>query len=267
MLWNVRTLIALGMMLALTACAVGTGGRKSVHHRDWPVVPSGAQLKSAMKSIDLASRQRRSMRTQLKIAAPFLPGGTAADGVLAAQPDSRLRLDLLDPTGGTLAALNLNDDHLEMWLPQQNRMYQTSASDDSLQRLTRLPWTLSELFSLLQGLPPRRFAEEYIDWSIDPDGMAVNADGDAIMSFGPGMLPEFYIRYRNDLQKKIVYEVTFEEYQTSSLGSYPTHITIQFYAPKTVVEIWLSDVEWNPPLAWGEWTLEPPAGTKVIELR
>lgn len=261
---NKNVLLVLICGLFFSACA--TTGKP--RHGDWAPIDSGRVLKRAMTTMDDLSRQRRSMRAQVKVAAPFLPGKTAADGVLVAQPLDLLRLDLMDPVGGTLAGVNLKIDTLELWLPNEQRVYETDSLDDSISRLTRLPWTLSELFSILQGLPPKRFNEDYSDWSIDPDGAAVNGDGDAVMAITPAMnLPQTFIRYKNDLHKKAIYEVTYDEYRPTKLGMFPHHITVQFFSPRKKVELWFENVEWNPTVAWGALALEYPEGTKFVHVR
>lgn len=250
--------------LMLVGCA--TTGKP--RHANWAPIDSGRALKRAVTAMDTLSRQRRSLRAQVKVSAPFLPGKTAADGVLVAQPIDLLRLDLMDPVGGTLAGVNLKLDTLELWLPNEQRIYETDSLDDSLTRLTRLPWTLSELFSILQGLPPKRFNESYDDWSIDPDGAAVNGDGDALMAIIPAMnLPQTFIRYKNDQHKKAIYEVTYDEYRPTKLGMFPHHITVQFFSPRKKVELWFDNVEWNPAVAWGALAFDVPEGTKVIQVR
>lgn len=253
------------VLLAVTLVGCAT---TPARHADWSMPENGRALKKAMQGIDDLSRRRRSMRAQVKIAAPFLPGKTAADGVIAAQPMDLFRLDVMDPTGGTLAGLNLKLDTLDLWLPNQMRVYQTDSSDDSIARVTKLPWTLSELFSVLQGLPPRRFNEEFTDWSIDPNGYAVNGDGDAIMALEPGLnVPQSFIRYKDEHQKKVLYEVQFEDYRATTLGLFPHHITLKFLGKHKTVELWFENVEWNPPVAWGALAPEYPEGTKIVQVR
>lgn len=251
------------ILLVLAACAT-----TRPHHADWAMPENGRVLKTAMRGMDDLSHRRRGMRAQIRIAAPFLPGKTAADGVVVAQPMDLMRLDVMDPTGGVMAGLNLKLDVLDLWFPNQMRVYETDSGDDSIARLTRLPWTLSELFSILQGLPPRRFNEELTDWSIDPDGFAVNGDGDAIMSLEPGLnLPQLFIRYKNDRHKKAVYEVRFEDYRATNLGMFPHHIAVEFSGRHKTVELWFENVEWNPPVAWGALAPDYPEGTKVVRVR
>ncbi|PIR20949.1 MAG: hypothetical protein COV45_03550 [Deltaproteobacteria bacterium CG11_big_fil_rev_8_21_14_0_20_47_16] len=250
------------LVTCLAACAT-TGS----HHVDWEPVSSERVLKVAMKTVDQYSRQRRSMRAQIKIAAPFLPGKTTSDGVVLAQPIDLMRLDLMDPVGEILVSLNLKLDALELWLPQQGRVYETDSTDESIARLTRLPWTLSEFFALLQGLPPRQFSEDYEEWFVDPDGMATSPDGDAVMSLTPGInLPQEMIRYKNDLHKKVLYQVQFDDYRATNLGMFPHHMTIEFMHPHKVVEMWFENVEWNPVVAWGALAPEYPEGTKVVNV-
>lgn len=251
------------LFLIFSACAT-----TPARHADWAPVENGRVLKKTMLSLDDLSRRRRGLRAQVKIAAPFLPGKTAADGVIVAQPMDLMRLDLMDPAGGLLAGLNLQLSALDLWLPGAQRVYETSSDDDSLARITRLPWTLSELFSILQGLPPRRFAEDYTEWSIDPDGFAVSGDGDAIMAITPGLhLPETVIRYKNERQKKAIYTVQFDDYRATNLGMFPHHITVQFLRPHKTVELWFENVEWNPVVAWGALAFDLPEGTRVVQVR
>ncbi len=249
--------------LTLSACAA-----TPVRHADWSVPENGRVLKKAAQGMDELSRRRHSMRAQVKIAAPFLPGRTAADGVIVAQPLDLIRLDVMDPAGGILAGLNLKLDALDLWMPHQMRVYEADSSDESIATITRLPWTLSELFSILQGMPPRRFNEEFTDWSIDPDGFAVNGDGDAIMALEPGLnLPQSFIRYKNDRHRKAIYEVLFEDYRATALGMFPHHITIKFLGRRKTVELWFENVEWNPTVAWGALAPEYPDGTKIVRVR
>lgn len=254
---------AIVMLWLLTSCATW-----SQRNHDWPTIESGRTLKNTMHTVDDLSRKRRGMRGQIKIAAPFLPGKTAADGVIVAQPMDFLRLEVMDPIGGVMAGLNLKLDALELWLPNQMRVYETDSSDDSIARLTKLPWTFTELFAILQGLPPRRFSEEYTDWSIDPDGIAVNGEGDAIMALSSGLnLPEVYVRFKNEKRKSVLYEVTLDDYRSTKLGMFPHHITVKFLHPRKTVELWFDNVEWNPSVAWGALAFDFPEGTKVIQVR
>jgi hypothetical protein len=251
-------------VLMLVGCA--TTGKP--RHGDWAPVDSERALKRAVATMNDLSHRRRSLRAQVKVAAPFLPGKTAADGVVVAQPVDALRLDLMDPVGGTLAGVNLQRDTLALWLPNEQRLYETDSLDDSLTRLTRLPWTLSELFSILQGLPPKRFNESYYDWFIGADGTAVNSNGDAAMAIVPAMhLPHAFIRYTNEQHKKVIYEVKYDEYRPTKLGMFPHHITVQFFSPRKKVEMWFDNVEWNPTIAWGALALDVPEGTKVVRVQ
>lgn len=257
------------VIFAMTALLLSTGcATTSKRFADWPTIDSGRVLKNSMATVDTLSRQRRSLRGQIKIAAPFLPGKTAVDAVLIAQPMDILRLDMMDPVGGMVAGLNLQLDALDLWLPGQMRVYETDSSDESIARLTRLPWTFSELFAILQGLPPKRFSEEYTDWSIDPDGIAVNGDGDAIMALSPGLnLPETFVRFKNMKRKSVVYEIAFDDYRPTKLGMFPHHITVNFVRRHKTVELWFDNVEWNPTVAWGALAFDFPEGTKIVRVR
>lgn len=256
------------LVIVMTVCVAMAGcATTKVRHKDWPMPENGRALKNAMRGVEDLSHRRRGLRAQVKIAAPFLPGKTAADGVIVAQPMDLFRLDVMDPAGGLLAGLNLKLDTLDLWMPSQSRVYETDSADDSIARVTKLPWTLSELFSILQGLPPRRFNEEFTDWSIDPNGYAVSGDGDAIMALEPGLnLPQSFIRYKNDRQKKAIYEVLFEDYRATNLGMFPHHITLKFLAKNKTVELWFENVEWNPPVAWGALAPDYPEGTKIVQV-
>lgn len=255
--------IALILCVMIAGCATAP-----VRHANWAPVENGRVLTQAMRAMEALSRQRRSMRAQLKIAAPFLPGKTAADGVIVAQPMDLMRLDLTDPAGDMVAGVDLSLNNLDLWLPNQRRVYETDSADDSLARVTHLPWTWSEFFSLLQGLPPTQFGEESTDWSVDPDGMAVNGNGDAIMALDPGLhLPQSFIRYKNEQHKKAIYEVQYDDYRPTKLGMYPHHITVHFFRSNKTVELWLDHVEWNPTVAWGALDFDLPEGTKVIHVR
>ncbi len=258
-----RNKAALILCVVVSSCAT-----TPVRHADWTPVENGRVLKQAMQSMETLSHQRRSMRAQVKVAAPFLPGKTSVDGVLVAQPMDLMRLDLMNPVGEMVAGVNLKVDALDLWLPEKQRVYETDSADDSLSRITKLPWTWSEFFSLLKGLPPARFDEEYTDWSVDPDGMAVNGNGDAIMALDPGLhLPQSFIRYKNERHKKAIYEVQFEDYRPTKMGLYPSHVTIQFFHPRKTVELWLENVEWNPAVAWGALAFDLPEGTKIVHVR
>lgn len=263
MRWKNNRQLFLFCVFCLSACAT-----TQARHADWPTPENGRILRNAAQGMDDLSRRRRSMRAQVKIAAPFLPGKTAADGVIVAQPMDLIRLDVMDPTGGLLAGLNLKLDALDLWMPNQMRVYETDSSDDSIAHITKLPWTLSELFSILKGMPPQRFNEEFTDWSIDPNGYAVNGDGDGIMALEPGLnLPQSFIRYKNERQKKAVYEVAFEDYRPTKLGMFPHHITLKFLGKNKTVELWFENVEWNPVVAWGVLAPEYPEGTKIVRVR
>jgi hypothetical protein len=260
---DVRMFICIVVSFGLAGC-----GTAPVRHADWSVPENGRVLRKAAWGMDDLSRRRRSMRALVKISAPFLPGKTAADGVIVVQPLDLIRLDVMDPAGGLLAGLHLKLDALDLWMPRQMRVFEADSSDDSIAHITKLPWTLSELFSILQGMPPRRFNEEFTDWSIDPDGYAVNGDGDAIMALEPGLnLPQSFIRYKNDRQKKAIYEVLFEDYRATNLGMFPHHITLRFLGKRKTVELWFENVEWNPVVAWGALAPEYPEGTRVVRVR
>lgn len=244
MRWK-KTKAPLVLLMLAVVCSAGKS-----RYADWPVVENGRTLKTAMHAVETLSLQRRNMHSEIKIAAPFLPSKMAMDGVLAIQPQDYLRLDIMNLVDGViLAGLDLKPETLELWLPQQNRVYVTDSNDDSISKLTHLPWTLSELFSILSGLPPKRFNEEYTDWSIDPDGVAVNGEGDAVMSLMPGLnIPETFLRYKNEKKKSAIYEVTFDDYRPSSVGMFPYHVTVQFFHPHKRVEMWFDHVEWNPKI-------------------
>lgn len=259
--WRVLWLLCCPL---LVGCAAGRGRVT----KDLRVLENQADLKRAARELDGRLLGIRTLKATGQLAGHWMGREGVYQIVCAVRWPNALRIDLLDPALGPVAALVVAEGVFQWHLPQENRVYQGEATPRAMGRVTAVAWSPAELTGLLVGLPPMEYGDRFADWWLGPEGYAVSPDEQALLSFREGTrLPERYIRFRDPERRRPEAVVQFGDYRPVKGYLLPYALRLEVLHPKTTLTLTYDAVELNTPVTAATFALTIPEGTRVYELR
>ncbi|MBI2346755.1 MAG: hypothetical protein HYV03_07760 [Deltaproteobacteria bacterium] len=256
-------LTALTLLVIASACA--SGGRAT---RGLKILESEGQLKRTARMLDARLGAIRTLRFSGTLEGEWLGQRGTYQMAGALRWPSDLRLEVIDPAVGTVALLLMSEGELTWYLPHEERAIRAEASARTVGRATGLPWSPSELISLIAGLPPMEYGERYSDWWMGPDGLAISPGENAVMSLADGnRLPEQYIRFREPERRHVEGTVTFSDYRSVKGTLLPHELRVELTRPRVALLLRYERFEPSVALGPAAFAVTLPEGTRVVQWR
>lgn len=184
-------------------------------------------------------------------------------GALLVDRPDRLRLETLSPLGAILV-LTANGDEVVAFLPRKRILYRGSSSKRNLFRFTRIPLELTELTSLLLGLPPVKVGgpwkgENHAIYRTLPTG------GSEWIDFDPAMgIPVRWDRLDSDGNTEL--SAVFSDFVATTVGSFPLKISIESVTEDKSWEIRYREPEVNVQIPVPLFVQKRPSHVREIPL-
>jgi len=182
--------------------------------------------------------------------------------LLVDRPD-RLRLETLSPLGAILV-LTANGDEVVGFLPRKRILYRGVSSKQNLYRFTQIPLELTELTSLLLGLPPVK-AEG--PWKGEDHAIhrSLPSGGSEWVVFDPALgVP---IRWdRLDSHGDTELSAVFSDFVSTTAGSFPLRIFLESGTEEKTWEIRYREPEVNVQIPVPLFVQQRPSHVREISL-
>jgi len=182
--------------------------------------------------------------------------------LLVDRPD-RLRLETLSPLGAILV-LTANGDEVVGFLPRKRILYRGVSSKRNLFRFTQIPLELTELTSLLLGLPPVDAegpwnGEDHAIYRRLPSGGSEWVDFDPVMG-----IPVRWDRLDSDGNTEL--SAVFSDFVSTTVGSFPLKIFLESGAEDKSWEIRYREPEVNVQIPVPLFVQQRPSHVREIPL-
>lgn len=255
-----RAIAVLATVVALAGCAARPAPAPPAPRGPLPGLP-------ALRAADAARRDAvRALRAWARLAYVSPEESRRARQLLIAARPDRLRLEIFSPFGAVFV-LAAADGSLAAYDREASVVYRGAASAANLQRYTQVELPVPRAVELLLATPP-----------LDPTAPAtLGADGDLVVvrqtpPDGGARLTWFSaqlepVRYEErDAAGAVRFRATYERYEDVDGIRLP--LVVRFELPPSAqrIEVTLSDVELNPPLAGTAFALQTPAGSREVDL-
>ena len=255
---RVLVLILLAAGATLSACATNSVTPSPI---SGPVKPwEASELTDALKQ---RNQQVRSMRALARVDYSGPEGKHNFQEAVVVQRPNQLRLETLTFLGAILI-VTVNDQEIVGYHPREGVMLRGQSSKENLLRYTQLPLELSEVTSLLVGLPP-----------VDANAPATQ-DGNALV-FGSNGGKQDRVAFESQLPVPTQWQrfsaageielvTRFSDYVQTSVGLFPSRIQVEAPAQKKTVEIRVEEPEFNGPIAADLFTQQKSANVKEYRI-
>jgi len=195
------------------------------------------------------------------------PDGSSSsrEAIVIARPD-RMRVEVLSFFGAVFV-LTARDGDFAAYARQENTLYKGTASPENMWRYARVGLPVVDLVDLVLGTPPQR-TEVWSHVSFDEENgwiqLSQELEGGIQAVWLAGDLPQA-AEYRDEFGD-VQWRAYFGDYR--DLGGVPVATRIRLEVPDAEhsVEITLSDVDVNPELDDSIFTVEAPAGGRIVVL-
>ncbi len=243
--------------LGLTACA--TPGHERAAAR-FPVDPQQAQ--ALLDGLRVTSAERRSLRGIATLSFDGTAGNVRSRQVIVVDAPSRLRVEVQGFLNQTLAVLVTDSGQFDLFRAEDRSRRSGAVYPGLLFEVAQIDLTPEEGVALLLGAPP------------DPDGLllasAAGIDGGGVRL--DRVDPAGVLRQRLDFDsegrlarveayepgERLLWSAEYRGHQPIGGVEFAYEIVLWFPASQTQVELDFKQVELNPDLPEGVFTLPPP---------
>ncbi len=184
-------------------------------------------------------------------------------GALLVDRPDRLRLETLSPLGAVLV-LTANGDEVVAFLPRKRILYRGSSTKRNLFRFTQIPLDLTELTSLLLGLPPVKVGGP---WKGENHAIyrRLPAGGSEWIDFDPAMgIPVRWDRLDSDGNTE--FSAVFSDFVPTTVGFFPLKISFEFAAEGKSWKIRYREPEVNVQIPVPLFVQQRPSHVREISL-
>jgi outer membrane lipoprotein-sorting protein len=222
-----------------------------------PTLPLPA-AEDLLRRLALGGETYRTLDAEARVGVSVAGKYVSTQQFLLLEKPDRFRTDVLSSFGQLILQLAVDRDDLSVFLNTEvpGRFYRGAASDDNLQRFTRLPVRFRDLVRLLLYDPPR-IAGENLQVSRHEQGVRLEisaAQRRQEIIFDRTLRPVECRYYRqDDLWLRAVYE------KFSAQDGFPQKIRIEVPGQNTSATVHFSQVRTNTQLPAQRFVVQPPA--------
>lgn len=188
-------------------------------------------------------------------------GGFKA-ALLIHRPD-RLRLETLSPLGAILV-LTANGKEVVGFLPRKRILYRGESSKQNLIRFTQIPLELSELTSLLLGLPPVTHGATWVGAEYTLERSLPNGGTETIYFDDKSGVPVGWDRL--DAEGNTELSAVFSNFISTPAGSFPLKISLESGTEDKTWEIRYREPEVNVEIPRPLFVQQKPNHVREISL-
>lgn len=227
------------------------------------------RLPTVFEIDSLLSERRNALRGLRAVARMHYrhPDGSnsSREAIAVARPD-RMRVEVLSLFGAVFV-LTARDGRFAAYARQENTVYQGTASPENMWRYARVGLPVVDLVDLVLGTPPQR-TEVWSHVSFDEESgwvqLSQELEAGIQAVWLDGSLPQA-AEYRDEFGD-VQWRALFSDYRMLAGVPVATRIRLEVPDAEHSVEIALSDVDINPDLDGAIFTVDIPAGSRIVEL-
>ncbi|MCX8071365.1 MAG: hypothetical protein N3C12_02780 [Candidatus Binatia bacterium] len=191
---------------------------------------------------------------------------SARQAIAVARPD-KVRVEVASMFG-TAFVLAAHDHRLLAYLPEENTVYQGTASAENVWRYTRVWMPVSTLVEVLLGVPAGGQAE-----AAPCNGQSAQfvclrqgaGQGGLLVALDARGLPA-EVEELGSVDGAVLWRARYLEYSDETTPPAPKHLVIEVPRYRRSVSLQLSDIEVNPPIGDDVFRLDIPRGVRVVDL-
>lgn len=252
-----EAVILAGLFLAISGCAT------TISREGALPPPKSWAPEELLKSFSQRLQQFRSLRA---LATVYYSGpdgrGGFQEAVLVHRP-KQLRLETLSLMGAILI-VTTDGEEIEGFHTREGLFYRGKSSKENLLRYTRIPLSLSEVTSLLMGLPPVEMQTRWENQNLSIYWEKAGGGKDMV-AFDPSVgMPSKWIRSGANGQQEL--SVEFSDFVSTVAGYFPLKISLEALSPQMRVDISYQDPELNVDLSASLFKQQKPENVKEIPL-
>ena len=195
-------------------------------------------------------------------------GGKSVSGtqVLLAQKPDLLRAETLNPFGSPVLLVTADGRQLSVMIPGEGRFLRGEATYGNLRRFTRLPLQLSDLVHLLLYQVPV-IPHQQARVAATDEGYLLTLTGAETVRQELLFDPELRLVRSSYFQgEDLVLQVGYSRFEAGT-PPFPHTMSLDMPGQQTQASLTFTEVTLNRPIPPERFTLTPPAGYKVEELR
>jgi outer membrane lipoprotein-sorting protein len=260
-----------GLRLRRFTCVVGAlffAGCATVRppllHAPPATLPAAADLEASL-------RQRREAVSSLRALARLRyhdphESSSSRQAIVVQRPD-HVRVEVLSLLGAVFL-LTADGDTLTAYVPGERTVYRGPATPENLWRYTRLWLPVEELVDIVLGTP---------SVPVDPRGRVGfdsatgwirlqhdTGHGTQAIWFGDGQLP--VAAERRDAEGTLTWQTRYAGYAERDGLAVATHVDLELPRWSRTMELDFEDVDVNPAVDRALFALQPPPGSKLVNL-
>ena len=192
--------------------------------------------------------------------------GSARQAIVVQRPD-HVRVEVL-ALFGTAFLLVADGNAISAYVPDERTLYRGPATPENLWRYTRLWLPIEDLVDIVLATP-RMAADAATTVSLDATDGKVSLQGQTtagtqLVWFGDRQEP--VASEDRDANGEVRWQAHYSNYESRDGLAVATHILLQLPRWERTMELDLQDVDVNPSLDGALFALQPPPGSKLVNL-
>jgi outer membrane lipoprotein-sorting protein len=191
-----------------------------------------------------------------------------AKQLIAADPQGRLRIEVLSPFGSPVMTLVSDGSRLMIYAAEEQRFFIGPSTPENMARLIPIKLGPEELAGVLRGaMPLIPHGSAKVDWNTKSGRYRLHLVGDErqqTVEFEPKHFRVTSIR--TYVGKTLIYKATFGDYSGTTDAIIPRRILFEIPDDDLRVDMTIIDHRLNPVLPDAAFHLTPPRGIPVESL-
>ena len=248
-----------GLLYGFTVCLFGCGG----------AIPKPADFVETSEPLLAAIAKRaqaiRSLSGEIKLEIWRKGQRVRLKQMLAVDPESRLRLEVISPFGQPVTTLVSDGARLMIYAVDEKRFLVGAATAENMARLMPVNMSPNELSNLLRGsIPLIRHTQSSVGWDGQNGRYILTLTGEErrqIIRLEP---THFRVTdLESTVKGNLVYRVRFGAYSGDGKTIIPKRVLFEVPSQDLRADMDVVDFSLNPDLPEAAFKLEPPRGISV----